>query len=1204
MKILNDVLLKNKDFCTLLDKIKNYEKNISVTGVFDSQKSHLIYGLSKNLNTTNIIICESELKAKKYYDDLKFFFKNDNKICYYPAKDVVFYSADVKSTDIIKYRFEVIEHILSNKNITIVLPIEALFDRLVSRDIFEEFILDFEVGNVINLKDLSKKLIFMGYEHTELIEGAGQFCIRGGIIDIFSPNLENPFRIELWDDEIDSIRLLDKLSGRSIKNITKVNIFPMRELVYNENNLNYAIENILNEFEKDKEILIKNNKIQELETLSNYIKDIIDKLKNQKTFSGIDKFIQFFYKEEITLLDYIDKNSILYFDEPTRIRQKANFVENEFLESLKGRLLKNEILTAQKNMIFGYEAIMNFANKFININLYNLDSNINSNIVKFNVKSNNILKNDLNNLNKQIEYYKSLNYTMVFLANSTVKCERLEKEFNEQGITTVFLRGNSINYNQDGILYIIRGSLNNGFEYPDNKFLLIADKELFGEEKKSKNLNNSKSKLNKENIINSFNDLKVGDYVVHDNHGIAIFNGLEKIVTDNISKDYLKLGYDDGGILYVSVNQLDIIQKYSLLGNATPKLNKLGSKQWSVAKAKVKKTVQIVAQDLINLYAKRKDSKGFEYSKDNIWQTEFEANFPFLETDDQLNAISDMKKDMESTQVMDRLICGDVGFGKTEVAIRGAFKAVQDNKQVVFLVPTTILAQQHYQTFASRMQDYPINVNVLSRFRTPKQQKQTIEGLAKGSVDIVIGTHRVLSKDICFKDLGLVIVDEEQRFGVKHKEKLKSLRANVDILTLSATPIPRTLHMSMSGIRDLSLLEDPPLERMPVQTYVLEHDLESIKNAINRELSRGGQVYYLHNRVHSIENEVSVLKNIIPDANISFAHGQMSERELEKVMHSFLKNEINVLVCTTIIETGLDISNVNTIIINDADKMGLSQLYQLRGRVGRSNKTSFAYLMYKKDKVLQDVSEKRLQTIKEFTEFGSGFKIARRDLEIRGAGNLLGAEQHGHVDIIGYDMYCKLLDQAILKLSGKQAEDYTETLIDLNISAFISKSYIKNELQKLDMYKKISNIKTNENYLDVADELLDKFGKIPKTVQNLLDIALIKSYANSIGVTKITHSNNKIIIIFKENNIKTNKNLDKNKLKDLLEKNKQFSFDGTLKYDINNSMSKETPSLISNTNSKIQSNIYYKTKFDNNSNNSKENFLEVLKNVFNNLSNY
>ncbi|MDE6182539.1 MAG: transcription-repair coupling factor, partial [Eubacteriales bacterium] len=656
------------------------------------------------------------------------------------------------------------------------------------------------------------------------------------------------------------------------------------------------------------------------------------------------------------------------------------------------------------------------------------------------------------------------------------------------------------------IIYIIRGSLNKGFEYPENKFIILADKEIFGEEKKAK----KSSKKKKSSKIQSFTDLKVGDYVVHENHGIAVFKGIEQISTDGISKDYLKLGYADEGVLYVSINQLDIIQKYIAGGSGVPKINKLGSKQWGIAKSKAKKAISELAKDLVILYAKRKDAKGYMYSKDNIWQTEFEDNFPYQETEDQLNAIADVKNDMESSRVMDRLICGDVGFGKTEVAIRAAFKAVQDQKQVVFLVPTTILASQHFQTFINRMQDYPINIELLSRFRTPKQQKQAITGIEKGLVDIVIGTHRVLSKDIKFKNLGLIIIDEEQRFGVVHKEKLKNIKENVDVLTLSATPIPRTLHMSMTGIRDMSVLEEAPNERMPVQTYVLEYDIESIRNAINRELARNGQVYYLHNRVNNIDEEAIKIQNIVPDAKVAFAHGQMSERELEKVMIDFMEHKIDVLVCTTIIETGLDISNVNTIIINDADHMGLSQLYQLRGRVGRSNRTSFAYLMYKKDKVLQEISEKRLQIIKEFTEFGSGFKIAMRDLEIRGAGNLLGSEQHGHMDTIGYEMYCKLLDQAVRELKGETIENEFETLIDVSVNAFITPTYIENEIQRLEMYKKISLIKTEDDFFDVQDELEDRFGTIPKVVQNLLNIALMKSYAHNLGVNKISQKLNKI----------------------------------------------------------------------------------------------
>ncbi len=1146
MNIFNNISNENKNFNTLLDFLKSKKTPLLLSSVLESQKSHIVYDVFKNFSNSSIIICENELKAKNFYDDLKLFFKD--KVFYYPSKDVVFYSADVKSRDIIKYRFDVIKNILSNDNIVIVLSIEALFDRLVKKEIFEKFILNFKIGDTLNIEELSKKLIFMGYEKSASVEGIGQFAIRGGIIDIFSPIFENAFRIELWGDEIDSIRLLDSFSGRSIENIDNITIYPMRELVYEEDNIQIAIKNILKEFENTKNTLEKNNKNDELDRLTIHVQETIEKLKNQKTFSGIDKFIQFFYEDNTTLLDYVKSNTILYFDEPNRIREKADIVKNEFLESLKGRILKGEILPCQNKMIFDYDEILNFTKNFEKILLVNISQTLKDfnpkEIIDFNVKSSIIEKNSLEKLYDELKYYKSLNYTIVFLASGTTRCERLEREFNENNINTIFLNEEKLNDDyiiHKGIVYIIRGSLNKGFEYPDDKFIVLTDKELFGEEKKKKKA----SKKKKGAKIESFTDLKIGDYVVHDNHGVAVFRGIEKMVTDGVSKDYLKLGYEDDGILYVSVNQLDMVQKYIGGGSSAPKINKLGGKQWGVAKAKAKKAIQLLAKDLVELYAKRQQAKGFMYSKDNIWQTEFEDSFPFEETDDQLNAIQDVKNDMESSKVMDRLICGDVGFGKTEVAIRAAFKAVQDNKQVVFLVPTTILAQQHYQTFIDRMKNFPINIEMLSRFRTAKQQKEALVGLEKGIVDIIIGTHRILSKDINFKDLGLIIIDEEQRFGVKHKEQLKSLKDNVDVLTLSATPIPRTLHMSMAGIRDMSLLEEPPRERMPVQTYVLEYDIESIRNAINRELARGGQVYYLHNRVNNIEEETIKLQNLVPDAVVSFAHGQMSERELEKAMLGFMKNEINVLVCTTIIETGLDISNVNTIIINDADHMGLSQLYQLRGRVGRSNKTSFAYLMYKKDKILQEVSEKRLQTIKEFTEFGSGFKIAMRDLEIRGAGNLLGSQQHGHMDIIGYEMYCKLLDQAVRELKGEEVEKEFETLIDIAVNAFISPTYIENETQKLEMYKKISTIKTEADFFDVQDELEDRFGTIPKVVQNLLNIALMKSYANNIGVNKISQCGNSISVRFNENN-----KVNIEKFKTLLSSSNNLSFNGTLTYKI------------------------------------------------------
>lgn len=591
--------------------------------------------------------------------------------------------------------------------------------------------------------------------------------------------------------------------------------------------------------------------------------------------------------------------------------------------------------------------------------------------------------------------------------------------------------------------------------------------------------------------------------MVHENHGLGVYQGIEKVEVDKVTRDYMKISYADGGILYILATQMDLIQKYAGADAKPPKLNKLGTPQWNKTKSQVKKAVQVIAQDLVELYAVRQQTEGFVYSPDTVWQKEFEEMFPFEETEDQLRAIEDTKKDMESTKVMDRLICGDVGYGKTEVAIRAAFKAVQDGKQVVYLVPTTILAQQHYNTFIQRLKDFPVRIDLLCRFRTPAQQKKTIEDLKKGLVDIVIGTHRVLSKDVTYKDLGLLIIDEEQRFGVTHKEKIKKMRENIDVLTLTATPIPRTLHMSLIGIRDMSVLEEAPMDRMPIQTYVMEFNDEMIREAIERELSRGGQVYYVYNRVEDIADVAGRVQKLVPGASVSFAHGQMSERELEDIMYDFINGEIDVLVSTTIIETGLDIANANTMIIQDADRFGLSQLYQLRGRVGRSSRMAYAFLLYRRDKLLKEVAEKRLAAIREFTDLGSGIKIAMRDLEIRGAGNLLGEAQSGHMAAVGYDLYCKMLNEAVKELKGEKEEDQFTTTMDLNIDAFIPESYIKNEYQKLDIYKRIAAITTEEEMDDMTEELIDRFGDIPKKVQQLLHIAALKSLAHAAYVTAV-----------------------------------------------------------------------------------------------------
>ncbi|WP_144428569.1 transcription-repair coupling factor [Defluviitalea phaphyphila] len=1126
-----DPILELEAYKKLLNNLKSHKSPILATGTIDSQKSHLIYAIKTHTNRPIIIVTHNEMKAKEIYEDMKFFIEDN--IYIYPSKDVLFYNADVHSIDIVVQRLNVLKALIDNKNPVIILSIEALLDRLVKKDIFTKFILKFKVGDIVSIKELTKNLVLMGYEHSEIVESPGQFSLRGGIIDVYSSTSSNPYRIEFWDDEIDSIRSVDPITQRSIDKEQEIEIFPMREVVFEEEMIKEAINAIEKESSKNISKLEKQGLNEEKAILENTVNNIIEKLKNEKNFQGIEGYIKYFYKDTVTLTEYLDKDTIFLVDEPIRIKEKCNNVIQEFEDSMKERLKKGYILPRQMEAIFRYEDILYSIEPFDKVLMTMLTQSIKDftikEVVNFSVKPINSFYNKLDILEKDILFWKQRNFRIVILCGPKSKGDRLKKELAQKNIESSYKTDLSKPI-QKGEVVIYSGSLHKGFEYGLIDFVVISDKEVFGEEKKKRK---SKKKV-KGKKIEVFTDLKVGDYVVHENHGIGIYQGIEKIVVDNVSKDYLKIKYLDNGILYVPINQMDIVQKYIGREGKGPKLNKLGGSEWIKAKAKVKKAVADLAKELIELYAKRQKSRGYKYGPDTVWQKEFEDMFPYEETADQIKAIEEVKKDLESDKIMDRLLCGDVGYGKTEVAIRAAFKVVQEGKQVAYLVPTTILAQQHYNTFVQRMKDFPIKIGVLSRFRTPKEQRQTIEGLKRGIIDIVIGTHRLLSKDIMFKDLGLLIVDEEQRFGVAHKEKLKHLKENVDVLTLTATPIPRTLHMSLVGIRDMSILEEPPEERYPVQTYVMEYNPEFIRDAINREIGRNGQVYYLYNRVKNIDKVAAQIQKLVPEAVVSYAHGQMSERELENIMVEFINGKIDVLVCTTIIETGLDIPNVNTIIIQDADCMGLSQLYQLRGRVGRSNRIAYAYLMYQKDKVLQEGAEKRLQAIKEFTEFGSGFKIAMRDLEIRGAGNILGAQQHGHMDAVGYDLYCKLLEEAVSKESGQEVKENFETSIDLNISAYIPSAYIQNEMQKLEIYKKIATIQNEKDYFDLQEEIEDRYGDLPKSVQNLLDISLLKAEAHDLEILSITQKGNNINLTFKED-----AHIDPTKISEILSKYKK-----------------------------------------------------------------
>ena len=1089
------------------------QSSIQVTGAADSGMAHFSAALGSNYKY-KVIVTFSDVRAREIYDDMKSF---DPNTFYYPPKDFIFFSADAYGNLIIQQRLDAVSHLISGEEFTLITTIDGLMDRLVPLDLIRKNCIHLSYDDTIDVEELKTALVNSGFERTEQVETAGQFAVRGGIIDIFPMTGDVPYRIELWDDVIDSIRSFDALSQRTIENIDDIVIYPASEYILSQEEIARGIEKIREEAALREKTLRESFHTEEAHRLSVCINEFTERLSISRTGVFLDSFMTYFYPETMTLPDYFPAEETIFFiDEPGRIEERANTVETEFRESMINRIEGGYMLSGQTGVFCDTaEALARLAS--VRTVLF---TTLEQKLKHFKPKNNyyismrniNPYNNSFELLVHDLQRYKKEGWCVLILCGSRSKAARLADTLFHDYELNAFVCEDPDHTPVPGEILLTSENIHRGFEYPLLRFALISESDVFGSKKKKKK---KKSNYSGEKI-NTFSDLKPGDYVIHENHGLGIYRGIEKIVVDKLSRDYIKIEYGDGGNLYVPATQLDLIQKHS--GNSMDgespklKLNKLGSSEWSKTKSKVRRAVRDIAVDLVKLYAERQAKSGFQFSPDTIWQTEFEEQFPYTETDDQMTAIEDTKKDMESKKIMDRLICGDVGYGKTEVAIRAAFKAIQDGKQVAFLVPTTILAQQHYNTFTQRMKDFPVTVELMSRFRTPAQQKQAIAGLKSGHVDIVIGTHRILSKDIIFKDLGLLIIDEEQRFGVGHKEKIKQLKSNVDVLSLSATPIPRTLHMSLIGIRDMSVLEEPPVDRLPIQTYVMEFNEEMIREAINRELARNGQVYYVYNRVNNIEEITNEIQKLVPDAVVRYAHGQMSERKLEQIMYEFINGEIDVLVSTTIIETGLDISNVNTMIIHDADKLGLSQLYQLRGRVGRSNRTSYAFLMYKRDKTLKEIAEKRLAAIREFTDLGSGFKIAMRDLEIRGAGNILGAEQHGHMDAVGYDLYCKMLNEAVLLLKGEKTEDDTyETTIDVKMDAYIPPKYIGNEIQKLAIYKRIASIENLEEYQDMQDELTDRFGDIPSVVDNLLKVALIKSSAHAAGMTEISGDKNTLV---------------------------------------------------------------------------------------------
>ncbi|MDE5939246.1 MAG: transcription-repair coupling factor [Lachnospiraceae bacterium] len=1082
----------------------------ALSGCADSQKLHMIYGLGEGFRR-KLIITFNDLRAKELYEDYQFY---DRNVMLYPAKDLIFFQADIHGNQLTKERIKVLRRMAEGVPLTVITTFDALMAPQVSLENWREHVISINRQSSVEEHELASSLAGLGYERCDQVEEPGQFSIRGGIVDIFDLTEENPYRIELWGDEVESIRSFDVLSQRSIEKLEAVSVYPATELILSKDELAEGLKKIQKEAKKQAGVLRKQMKTEEAHRIDVQIRELTETLLElgiSYNAINLDSYVRYFYPETTSFADcFAGEGACVFLDEPLRIREHVDAVELEFRESMAHRAEKGYILPGQMDVLFPAASV---AAALENRRVVSLSSMEGKNPLvkaerKFAVQARSLpsYNNSFEALVKDLKNYKKKGYRILLLSGSRTRARRLAEDLRDQEINA-FYTEDPMREVQPGEVMTAYGRVRKGFEYPLLQFMVIAESDIFGAQKKKKR----KKKVYEGQKIQDFNDLKVGDYVVHESHGLGIYQGIEKVEVEHVVKDYMKISYRDGGILYVLATGLDVIQKYaSADGGTKPKLNKLGTQEWARTKSKVRTAVEEIAGDLVELYAARQNGKGYCYGQDTVWQREFEEMFPFEETEDQVLAIAATKEDMESEKIMDRLICGDVGYGKTEIAIRAAFKAVQENKQVVYLVPTTILAQQHYHTFVQRMKDFPVRIDLLSRFRTAAEQKKTITDLKKGMVDIVIGTHRVLSADVEYKDLGLLIIDEEQRFGVGHKEKIKQLKENVDVLTLTATPIPRTLHMSLVGIRDMSVLEEAPEDRLPIQTFVCEYNEEMVREAIVRELAREGQVYYVYNRVNNIADVAAAISDLVPEANVSFAHGQMKEAELERIMYDFVNGEIDVLVSTTIIETGLDISNVNTMIIHDSDQMGLSQLYQLRGRVGRSNRTAYAFLMYKRDKVLKEVAEKRLEAIREFTELGSGFKIAMRDLEIRGAGNLLGKSQHGHMQAVGYDLYCKMLNEAVKTKKGISVIEDFNTLVDLDVDAYIPPEYIVNEVQKLDIYKRIAGIENERECDDMREELLDRFGQIPKSVENLLRIALIRSHAHRLYMPEVKGKNERV----------------------------------------------------------------------------------------------
>ncbi len=1097
MKIFSEFLKGMPEYGKLWDAYSENKLPVHLYGVSAGQKSHLISTLLRQSGKKCLIVTTDEKEAGRIKYDLSFFFSK--KVVEFKDKEYVFFDADAAT------RHREISRIKALCSISdadaVVTTIGAICRYTLPKVDFDAQKFALKLGDIKDLEKLIKDLVYMGYKRTSTVEGIGQFSQRGSIIDVYSPLEDMPVRIEFFDDEVDSLRYFDRETQLSVENADSVSLCPVKELLFDDDTahkLVKALEETKNE---------------------NFYSDI-EKISQNKYITSIDKYYPLIKESVSTLCEYIDDDYIIVFDEPSQMYEQNRADVTEQNEIIADMTQKGLLPAIKKgDYMLDYAKITSKLSKYPMVSVsalsYTFPLVTVKDIISFTVKTGQSYMGKPALLAEDLKYRIQLGQSVVIAIKSKTKLASLYTYLEEKGIPVTLDSKGDLDLKPNSVV-MVEGDISRGFEYPSLKICVIGEGDIYGEQKSAKKHISKSGSKDKKNAIASFNDISKGDYVVHKFHGIGKYEGIAQLTVDKITRDYLKIKYKGSDVLYVPANQLDVLHKYIGAEAESVKVNSLSTGQWHKTVSRVKKSVEDMAKQLIELYAKRRNTSGFKFDADNEWQAQFEQEFQYTETDDQLTSIAEVKRDMEAGICMDRLLCGDVGYGKTEVAIRAAFKCVMNSKQVAYLVPTTLLAQQHYNNFKQRMEPYGINVEMMSRFRSKKQNDEILEKLKAGMVDVVIGTHRIVQKDIGFKDLGLVIIDEEQRFGVAHKEKLKELKNNVDVLTLSATPIPRTLNMAMVGIRDLSVIATPPEDRFPVQTFIMEHNDAVIYNAIQKELQRGGQVFYLYNRVDGIEKRAEYIKKLVPDANVEIAHGQMNASEIESKMLSMLKGDIDVLVCTTIIETGLDISNANTIIIENAHRLGLAQLYQLRGRVGRSNRLAYAYLTYNKNAVLDETARKRLEAIKDFTEFGSGFKIAMRDLEIRGAGNLLGREQHGNMNLVGYDMYCNLLEEAVGELKGEERIKDFETKVDIKIDAYIPEKYIPEELQRIEMYKKISAIETEQDCREAEDELIDRFSDFPQCVSNLIQVSYIKSLAHKAMITDIIQNGENVRFTFNQ----------------------------------------------------------------------------------------